>query len=118
MSGPDGWCYPGDLEEDLVALDDALGELGASGELRAEVSDQWREIALLGPNDPTKPIRVLAAIVETLPFLEAELRAAGYEMLADRFARLTAAGSLWLELPTDLAAFAGPPNPQYESEET
>jgi hypothetical protein len=28
MSGPDGWCYPGDLEEDLAALDDAFGRPG------------------------------------------------------------------------------------------
>jgi hypothetical protein len=39
-------------------------------------------------------------------------------MLADRFARFTVAASLWLELPADLAAFAGPPGSQYESEET
>jgi hypothetical protein len=77
-----------------------LGDLGASGELRAKVSDQWREIALLAPDNPTKPIRTLAAIAETLPYLEAELRAAGYEMLADRFARFTVAASLWLELTT------------------
>jgi hypothetical protein len=95
-----------------------LGDLGASGELRAKVSDQWREIALLAPDNPTKPIRTLAAIVETLPFLEAELRASGAVALADSLARFTAAVSLWLELPAGLAAFAGPPNPKSESEGT
>ena len=116
MSGPDGWRYPGDLEEDLAALDDALRELGASGELRAKVSDQWREIALLAPDNPTKPIRVLAADVETLPFLEAEVRASGGVALADTLARFIVAVSLWLELPADLAAFAGAPDPKSERE--
>jgi hypothetical protein len=117
MSGRDGWCYPGDLEGDLAALDDALREMGFSAEDRAVMCDESREIALLAPDDPTKPIRVLAAIVELLPYLEAELRASGGVALADALARFTVAVSLWLELPPGLAVFAGPPNPQYESEE-
>ncbi len=106
-----------ELEDGIAVFDDLLRQLGVSGELRAELSDQLREIVLLPPGDPGKEMGVLAMSVKMLPFLEADLRAFGREAFADEVARFTVALSLWLELPADLVAFAGVPLSQIESEE-
>ena len=93
----------------VAGFDDGLRESGASGELRAELSDRFREIAVLDPDDPGRDLRIVALVVGLAPFLEADLRAAGHDANADAMARLAAALSMKLALPVDLAAFAGRP---------
>ncbi len=106
-----------ELEDGIAVFDDLLRQLGVSGELRAELSDQLREIVLLPPGDPGKVMGVLAMSVKMLPFFEADLRAFGHEAFADEVARFTVALSLWLELPADLVGLAGAPNFEDEREE-
>ena len=96
-----------ELEDGIAVFDDLLRQLGVSGELRAELSDQLREIVLLPPGDPGKVMGVLGLSVKVLPFLEADLRAFGREAFADQVARFTVALSLWLEMPADLVWLAG-----------
>jgi hypothetical protein len=89
-------------------VDDLLCQMGASGELRAELLDRYRGLSLLG-DDLDRVMEILAISVLVLPLGEAELRAFGHEALADEVARFTVALSLWLELPAGLAVFAGHP---------
>lgn len=106
MTGPDRWA---EVEDGVAEFDDLLHQMGASGELRAELSDRLREVALLPAGDPGKELGVLAMSVQVLPFLEAELRAFGHETLADEIARFTVGLALWLEMPAGLAVFVGAP---------
>ena len=109
-TGPEWWLQNLANLEDMVAdFDDGLRGSGASGEVRAELSDRFREVALLHPDDPSLDLCAVALMVDLCPFLEADLRAAGHDADADTMARLAAAVSMKLELPADLAVFAGHP---------
>ena len=118
MSDPEEWAGSlAEEEADLAAFDAGLRESGVSGEVRAELSDRFRELELLGPDDPARVVRVLGLMVEVFPLLEAELRGAGHDEVADDVARFTVGLALWLEMPADLVAFAGHPCSQNEREE-
>ena len=60
---------------------------------------------------------LVAHTVELVPFLESYVRDAGYEAMADFYAHVGLAYSLWLEMPTELAKYAGFPNPRLKGEE-
>ena len=104
------------VAEDLAALDECFRAMGIPDQRRAEMSAEWREIALLPDDDPDKKLRGLAAIGRELPFSEAYVRACGDDELADAFGRCAVAVSLWLELPARLAEFAGLPDLQPKRE--
>lgn len=50
-TGSDGWSLT-DLEAAVAEFDDGLRGSSASDELRAELSDRFREVAVLDPDDP------------------------------------------------------------------
>ena len=94
-----------------------LSEMGVPHENRVQMTDRLRYIAALPADHPSKVFELVASTVELLPFLESYLRDAGYEGLADFYARVGLAYSLWLEMPTELAKFAGFPNPKVRNYE-
>ena len=103
------------VEHDLAILDKLWRHMGLGDELRAELSAECCEIASLALGDPDQPRRGLLALVLVLPFVEGYVREGGDDELGDAFARVTAAASLWLELPAELVAFAGLPLSESET---
>lgn len=105
------------FDADMAEYVGLLSEMGVPYEDRVHMTDRLRFIAALPDDHPSRVFELVASTVELVPFLESYVRAAGCQGLGDFYARVGLAYSLWLEMPTELAKFAGFPTPEDEREE-
>ena len=103
---------PGELEAAIAEYTDLLTQMGVPSEDRDRLTERLRYTAALPPDSPSRVFELVGQTVDLFGFTEAYLRDCGYEPMADFYARVGLAYSLWLEMPTELAKFAGFPNPR------
>jgi hypothetical protein len=108
---------PVGFDADMAEYVGLLSEMGVPSEDRDRLTDRLRYIAELPADSPSRVFELVAHTVELVPFLESYVRDGGAEELADFYARVGLAYSLWLEMPTELAKFAGFPNPKARNHE-
>ncbi len=108
---------PGELEAAIAEYTGLLSQMGVPYQDRVQMTDRLRSMASLPANHPSRVFELVAQTVDLFGFTEAYLRDCGYEEMADFYARVGLAYSLWLEMPTELAKFAGFPNPKARNHE-
>ncbi len=108
---------PVGFDADIAEYVGLLSEMGVPSEDRDRLTDRLRYIAELPADSPSRLFAMLAHTADLFGFTEAYLRDAGYEEMADFHARVRLSYSLWLEMPTELAKFAGFPNPKVRNHE-
>ena len=108
---------PGELEAAIAEYTGLLSQMGVPYQDRVQMTDRLCYMASLPANHPSRVFELVAQTVDLFGFTEAYLRDCGYEEMADFYARVGLAYSLWLEMPTELAKFAGFPNPKARNHE-
>ena len=108
---------PDELEAAIAEYTGLLAEMGVPSEDRDRLTERLRHMAGLPADSPSRVFELVAQTVDLFGFTEAYLRDCGYEEMADFYARVGLAYSLWLEMPTELAKFAGFPNPKARNHE-
>ncbi len=103
---------PVGFDADMAEYMGLLSEVGVPYQDRVHITDRLRYIAELPADSLSRLFAMLAHTADLSPFLESYARDAGHQGLADFYARVGLAYSLWLEMPTELAKFAGLPEPR------